>query len=186
MSRELPAPWGEFLSEIDGALEAPVTLHCLGGFVGAICYGLARTTNDLDYLEIAPMSARTALERLAGRQSALARKHGVYVQHFSLVTLPDSYADRLTDLVAGRFRRLRLRALEAHDLALSKLSRDSPVDREDVAHLARTVPLDPELLRRRYRHELRPIAIGDPALLDQRLERWIAAYFPGGDSASVG
>jgi hypothetical protein len=185
MSRELPAPWRDFLSEIDRALEAPVALHCLGGFVGAICYGLARTTNDLDYLEIAPMSAQPALERLAGRQSALARKHGVYVQYFSLVTLPDAYAERLTDLFAGRFRRLRLRALEAHDLALSKLSRDSPVDREDVAHLARTVPLDPELLRRRYRHELRPIAIGDPALLDQRLERWIAAYFPGADSASV-
>ena len=131
------------------------------------------------------MSAQAALERLAGRQSDLARKHGVYVQYFSLVPLPDSYADRLTELFAGRFRNLRLHALEAHDLALSKLSRDSPVDREDVAHLARTVPLDPELLRRRYREELRPIAIGDPALLDQRLERWIAAYFPGTESASA-
>jgi len=74
----------------------------------------------------------------------------------------------LSALSAGRFRNLRLRALEAHDLALSTLSRDSPVDREDVAHLARTVPLDPELLRRRYREELRPIAIGDPALFEAR------------------
>jgi hypothetical protein len=166
MSPELPAPWREFLSEIDRGLVAPIVLHCLGGFVGAMCYGLPRTTNDLDYLEIAPMSAQATLERLAGRQSDLARKHGVYVQYFSLVPLPDSYADRLTELFAGRFRNLRLRALEAHDLALSKLSRDSPVDREDVAHLARTVPLD-------------------PAPLDQRLERWIAAYFPGAGSASA-
>lgn len=184
MSRDLPAPWGDFLLEIDRALDAPVTLHCLGGFVGAICYGFARTTNDLDYLEIVPMSAQAALETLAGRGSALASKHGVYLQHFSLVTLPDAYAERLTDLFAGRFRKLRLQALEGHDLALSKLSRDSPVDREDVAHLARTVPLDPKLLRLRYRHEVRPIAIGDPSVLDQRLERWIAACFPSADSAS--
>ena len=178
MSADLPAPWRDLLSEIDRALPGPVVLYCLGGFVLAIRHGLPRPTNDLDYLEIAPASAQPMMDRLAARDSDLARTHGVHVQHFSPASVPESYADRLTDLLAGRFRNLRLRALEAHDLALSKLSRDSPVDREDVAYLARTVPLDPDLLRRRYRTELRPIAVGDPALLDRRLERWIAAYWP--------
>ena len=59
---------------MDEQLPEPVELHCLGGFLVAICY--------------------------------------------------------------GRFRHLRLRALDPYDLALSKLSRNSPVDREDAAHLA--------------------------------------------------
>ena len=71
-------------------------------------------------------------------------------------------------------------ALDPHDLALSKLARNSPGDREDIAHLARVVPLDPELLRRRYEQELRPIAIGDPRRLDETLELWIEAYFQSG------
>jgi hypothetical protein len=60
---------------------------------------------------------------------------------------------------------------------LSKLGRNSPVDREDVAYLARTVPLDPRLLRTRYARELRPIAIGNLEQLDAVLDMWIEAYF---------
>jgi hypothetical protein len=63
-------------------------------------------------------------------------------------------------------------------LALSKLTRNSPVDRDDVAHLAKTVPLDPALLRTRYRQELRPIVIGDAERHDRTLEMWIESYFP--------
>jgi hypothetical protein len=68
-------------------------------------------------------------------------------------------------------------ALEPHDLALSKLARDNPVDREDVAHLARTIPLDPRLLAQRYRQELRPIIMGDVQRHDRTLDLWIKAYF---------
>jgi hypothetical protein len=51
-------------------------------------------------------------------------------------------------------------ALEPHDLALSKLVRNSPIDRHDVRQLARAVPLNADILRARYRAELRPIIIG--------------------------
>jgi hypothetical protein len=47
-----------------------------------------------------------------------------------------------------------------------------------VAHLAKTVPLDPVLLRTRYREELRPIVIGDPEVHDRTLQMWIESYFP--------
>jgi hypothetical protein len=77
-----------------------------------------------------------------------------------------------------RGKKLRLFAVEAHDLALSKLARNSPVDREDVAYLARTVPLDPDTLRLRYRQELRPVIVGDPGIHDQTLAMWVAAFFP--------
>jgi len=77
----------------------PVALHCLGGFVIAVRYGLARSTADLDYLE-------------------------------------------------------------------------------DVAHLARAIPLDPHILRERYQQELRPIISGDLARHDHTLALWLELYFP--------
>ena len=177
-SPKLPSPWVEFLSEVDRELPGPVELHCLGGFVLAIQFGLARTTTDVDYIEITPHEAMKALEETAGRDSVLAKKHGLCFHHVGIVTPPESYADRLIELLPGQLQNLRLFALEAHDLALCKLERNLPVDRDDVAHLAKTVPLDPALLRNRYEQELRPIVMGDAKRHDRALEMWIAEYFP--------
>lgn len=74
-------------------------------------------------------------------------------------------------------RHLRLPALESHDLALSKLARNSPIDRNNVAQLAKAVPLDAKILRARYRAELRPIITADSDHHDRTLEMWIEAYF---------
>lgn len=92
-------------------------------------------------------------------------------------SLPDLYVERLTELFPGELEKLRLFEIEAHDLALSKLARNHPVDREDVAYLAKTVPLNADILRTRYERELRPIIIGDPKTHDQTLEMWIESYF---------
>ncbi len=177
-SPELRSPWREFLSEVDRRLPEPVELHCLGGFVAAMQYHLERPTNRVDYIEIVPHDARQGLEEIAGRESRLAEKYRLYVQHVAVASLPESYDERLRELFPGRFQRLRLLALDPHDLALSKLTRNSPVDRDDVAHLAKTVPLDPTLLRTRYQQELRPIVSGDPERHDRTLEMWIESYFP--------
>jgi hypothetical protein len=48
---EPPSPWREFLAALDAALPEPVALHCLGGLVVAVRYGLPRPTADLDYLD---------------------------------------------------------------------------------------------------------------------------------------
>ncbi len=112
-----------------------------------------------------------------GFASPLARKHRVHLQHVAVASFPESYADRLAETSPRRFDRLRLFALDAHDLALSKLARDSPVDRDEVAQLARTIPLKSEILRKRYQSELRPIIIGDVAQPDRTLEMWIDSYF---------
>ena len=172
------SPWREFLSEVDRQLPGPVALHCLGGFVAAMHYHLDRPTNDLDYFEVVPQDAMQVLEEIAGRESQLAKKYRLYFQHVAVASLPEKHHERLTELFPERFRNLRMFALDPYDLALSKLTRNSPVDREDVAHLARTVPLDPALLRTRYQQELRPVVIGDPERHDRTLEMWIAAYFP--------
>lgn len=177
---DLPSPWAGFLSEVDERLPAAVELHCLGGFVAAVCYGRRRVTGDVDYIEIAPRQRLELLQEIAGRESRLAGKYGLHFQYVAVASLPDSYAERLTEMFPGRFRRLRLWALEAHDLALSKLTRNSPIDREDVQYLAATAPLDPNVLAQRYRDELRPIVIGDPQKHDMTLALWLQAYFPKG------
>jgi hypothetical protein len=72
------------------------------------------------------------------------------------------------------FKHLRLFALDPYDLALSKLERNIQRDRDDVRHLARTVPFDLEVLRRRYRDELR-WQLGNPEREDLTLQLWIDA-----------
>ena len=176
-SPELPQPWDTFLAAVDALLPDPVELHCLGGFVVAVRYHLPRPTGDLDYIEIIPHHAMEVLQHIAGPESPLATKYHLYVQHVGVASLPESYVGRLIELFPGRFEKLRLFQLEGHDLALSKLARNSPVDREDVAHLAKVVPLDREILRTRYRKELRPIIIGDPQIHDRTLQMWVDAYF---------
>lgn len=171
----LPTPWREFLSEVDQHLREEVTLHCIGGFVLTIIHGFERRTGDLDYIGIIPIQARHSLEQFAGRGSALSSKYGLYLQAVT-TDLPDGYEARLIELWPGAFKHLRLFALDAHDLALSKLTQNRPVDREDVAHLARTVPLDENTLHERYRQELRPIITGDPEKHDLTLKLWIDAY----------
>ena len=52
---EAPAePWRSFLSELDGLLDQPCDLHCIGGFVISQYYGFARETADLDLPTVVP------------------------------------------------------------------------------------------------------------------------------------
>ena len=74
--------------------------------------------------------------------------------------------------------RLRLFALEAHDLALTKLERNFERDRADIEHLARSGYLNASILRERYIAELRPYVIGRQSWHDQTLDLWIESYFP--------
>jgi hypothetical protein len=151
-----------------------VALHCLGGFVVSVCHGLPRPTSDVDVFETVPSGLSGQLVRLAGEGSRLHEKHGVHLQMATIPQLPESYADRLHAIFPGAFTHLRLFALDPYDLALSKLERNQDVDMEDVKYLARTVPLNVEVLRRRYRDELRPL-LGRPQREDLTLELWVEA-----------
>jgi hypothetical protein len=39
---KLPSPWDRFLEELDGLLREQVHVHCIGGFVVSLFYGLPR------------------------------------------------------------------------------------------------------------------------------------------------
>jgi len=174
---DLPAPWGDFLGELDTLFDEPIRLHCIGGFAVVAGYGLPRATNDLDYRTLIPYDRINDLQRLAGPGSALAEKHKVHVQHPGVDAIPESYDERLTELSPGRFKNIRLFIPDAYDLALSKLSRNIERDRQDVQFLARTEHLEPAILRQRYNEELRPNLLGDLNQHDETLEFWIEAYF---------
>lgn len=157
MPRDQPfEPWHSFCSEIDRSLDQPVALHCIGGFAMAMLHGLPRPTVDVDFLTVIPVDKTAPLQSLAGEGSTLHKKYGVYLQHVGVVTVPENYRKRLRPMFPGAFHRLLLLGPEAHDLALSKLERNSTRDREDIKYLARVAPLDLSVLESRYQAELRP------------------------------
>lgn len=168
---KVPSPWAEFLRDVDRSLSAAVDVHCLGGFVASVCYGLKRPTADVDILSVAPGGRLRELLALAGRGTDLARKHRLYIDHVTVATVPESYEDRLQAVFPDQFRKLRLFALDPYDLVLAKLERNMDVDRDDVRYLATAAPLDVRVLRERYLSELRSL-VGNPAREDLTLDLW--------------
>ena len=165
---DVPEPWNSFFYELDTKLDEEVCLYCVGGFAITIQYGLPRQTADIDVLSIAP----TVLA-IAGNGSRLHTKHHVYIQPMGgIVTLPENHMERVAELFPGRYRRLRLFGLDPYDLALSRLERNSQRDRDDIKHLSKTIPLDLEILERRYRIEQRPY-LANEEKHDLTLRLWI-------------
>ncbi len=109
------------------------------------------------------------MQRIAGRGSALAKRHKVYIDIVTVAAVPDDYADRLIDIFPGMLTNLRLRAFERHDSVLAKLARNADHDREDVKRLAAGPGLDIQSLRDRYQRELRH-QFGNPAREDLSCE----------------
>ncbi len=177
MSATLPSPWAEFFRDLDAALPEEVGVHCLGGFVTSLYYGLPRVTGDIDYYSVVPMRCSNQLEALAGEGSALARKYKVHVHHFAGHTMPEDWEDRLIDMFPRQFSKLRLYAPDPYDLMLSKLERNSGKDRDDAEFLARTCRLKADVLRERYEREMRP-NLASPARHDLTLQLWIDSCFP--------
>jgi hypothetical protein len=133
----------------------------------------ATLLEDVDVIAITPRSEIESLLSLAGQGSDLHRNK-VYLQLVGVATVPDGYEERLTEIAPGSFKHLRLFALDPYDLALSKLERNTQRDRDDVKHLARTVPFDIATLEERYQKELRPV-LGNPEREDLTLLLWIEA-----------
>jgi hypothetical protein len=167
----VPEPWASFLAQIDASAQSEIELHCLGGFVVTVLYGLARPTADVDVLVIAPRGESERLLDLAGKGSDLHRKIGLYLDLVTIATVPEDYSKRLTEMFPGTFKHLRLFAFDPYDIALSKLERNIQRDRDDVKYLARTVSFDLDLLKARYEKELRPY-LAIPEREDLTLQLW--------------
>jgi hypothetical protein len=175
---KLPSPWDRFLEELDGLLCEPVHVHCIGGFVVSLFYGLPRPTADIDYFALVPYASVNELQALAGEGSKLAQKYKLYFQYVPTISLPEDYEMRLTEMYRGRFKKLHLYAPDPYDLILSKLERNSPKDRDDVAFLAESLHLSPEVLRERYTTELRSY-LANETRHDLILKLWLDIGFDG-------
>jgi hypothetical protein len=127
----------------------------MGGFVVTQLYGFSRPTADIDTLSIAPRNEAAIIRELGCRGRPLHAKYKIYLDFVAVACVPGDYEERLTEMYQQAFQRLRLFALDPYDLALSKLERNIQRDRDDVRFLARTIPLDLEILQERYRKELR-------------------------------
>ena len=169
---QIPEPWRSFLGELDREAAEETRLDCMGGFVVTQLYGFARETADLDVLQIAPGEQRSRLFEIGKQGGALHKRHKVYLDHVGVAKVPEDYEDRLTEMFPAAYERLRICALDPYDLALSKLERNIQRDRDDVKHLARTIPLDVEKLKERYEKELR-WQLGIPEREDLTLKMWI-------------
>ncbi len=176
----IPAPWAAFLGGLDSLVPEPVALHCIGGFVLTVLYGVPRVTSDLDCVAILP---HHDLEAIAGRGSALAKKHRVYLQYVAVNTMPEDYETRLRELFPGQFKNLRIYVSDPYDLILSKLERNSPKDREDVGYLVDKLNLDPNLLRERYEREQRP-NLSNESRHDLTLKLWLDLFPPRAQSST--
>jgi hypothetical protein len=171
-----PEPWRSFFAEVDAHLIQNVQLHCCGGFVVTQLYGVARSTSDVDFLGVEP-NLWKELTQIGGKGSALHKKHHVYLDAVTVATPPENYEERLVPLFPDSWVRLQLFALEAHDLALSKLERNLERDRDDVQRLAQRGHLKADVLRERYYSELRPNLAAHEGRHDLTLQLWLESYW---------
>jgi hypothetical protein len=178
---ELPAePWRSFLAGLDALLDQPADLHCIGGFAISQFFGFARETADLDVLSVAPQSMRAAKAAAAGEESALHKKHRVFIDQVGVANFPDSYASRL-QRAWPFWKKLRLWIPEPHDLALTKLERSNERDIRDVVFLAQAGLINETTLTARFESEMEPYLIGPtPTWHRTTLDMWIQACWPDG------
>jgi hypothetical protein len=173
----LPSPWDAFLAEVDARRSQPTEIHCLGGFVLRVMFGLPRSTADVDCISAAPVSAGNELLEIAGKGTPLANKHRLYLQLVTVSDFPDDYDTRLIDIAPGVLPKLRLRALSPDDLVLAELTRNSPKDIHDVRFLAERGALDPKVIKERYETHLRP-CLANTERHDLTLRLWLGEIAP--------
>lgn len=99
MPPDAPAqPWLSFLNDLDSEIDEVTELHCLGGFAVVHAYGLPRATADIDVISVVPYSSSLRLLEIAGKESALRRQHGIYLDLVTVASAPESYEGRLVAL----------------------------------------------------------------------------------------
>lgn len=178
LDRQLADPWLSFLTHVNEEIEEAADLHCVGGFVVSQCYGLGRETADLDVLAVIPHTISELIIELAGERSRLHKKHRVFIDLVRVANYPASYEDRLVR-VYPVWSKLRLWALEPHDLALSKLDRSDDRDIRDVISLAQLGFIQPDILMTRFETEMEPYITGRTTTWYRTtLRMWVDACWP--------
>jgi hypothetical protein len=136
-------------------------------------YGSGRSTADIDYYRAVP--ANLNLDEIAGEGSALAKKYKVRLHRVAVTNLPEDYETRLTEMVPGKFKRLKLLVPDPYDCILSQLERNSSKDRDDAEYLFKAQKLNSQRLQERYEKELRPY-LANVARHELTLKLWMEIF----------
>ena len=144
-NESVPELWLSFLRELDSVVREEVRLDCMGGFVVTMVCEFFAANGRPGRSRNRTEGCGPAMLELGMQGSALHKKYKIYLDRVGVAHAPENCEDRLTEMLPGAFKHLRLLALDPRDLALSKLERNIQRDRDDVLHLARTVPLDLEV-----------------------------------------
>ena len=125
-----------------------------------------------------PTQAADRIVQLAGKGSALHKIYRVYIDRVGIANYPTDYQSRLVRAFPI-WPRLRLWALEPHDLALTKLERSNERDIRDVIFLAQADLINGDTLASRFETELEPYITGPtPTWHRTTLKMWIDACWP--------
>jgi hypothetical protein len=153
-----PRELKRFLVAVDAHLTTPAEVVLIGGGAVAVGYGGDVGTQDLDTFN-ATTTALQAAAAAARQETGLA----VPLDHSTVADAPYEHEARLRR-VLPRLRRLTVKVLEQHDLALSKVVRGYDHDLEQIEELHRRAPLDQDLLVRRFIDEMGH-AVGNPRMI---------------------
>ncbi|MDO8519667.1 MAG: DUF6036 family nucleotidyltransferase [Deltaproteobacteria bacterium] len=146
----------DLLRDLDGRLDfkKPETIYLIGGGAITLAYDHENRTADLDFID--PPSI---LEKLGGKGSALAKKHGIYVSsvyeiNFSVPADWKSFAF----LSEPKLKNLKVFVACLEDIVLGKLARMEPKDLEDLLGLHRKGFLDAKKILMRLRENAKELA----------------------------
>ncbi|MDT0202505.1 DUF6036 family nucleotidyltransferase [Nocardioides sp. AE5] len=133
---------------------------------------------DIAFLDDPDRSKADLVEAAIGEMSTFHRMNGVYAEGISTETavLPRGWRDRLHTWGLVSSEPARPLFLEPHDLAIAKLARLAPKDRDFVDALVRAGMLDVVTLRERAEEiaeDQKPVRLG-------RIHSYLDA-FTGGD-----
>jgi Nucleotidyltransferase of unknown function (DUF6036) len=173
-AKALPQRWQDFLAEFDAMLKERLKLYCVGGFIFTYFYGAPRETSDIDYHTAVP--ATFNLDEVGGEDSPLHKKYKVCLHRSTVMTLPEGYEERSSEMMPGQFRYLRLFVPDPYDSILSKLERNDSKDRDDAKYLFQSQKLDTQTLRDRYETCHRPHIVSRVEWHDETLNLWIDIF----------
>lgn len=146
--REIDARWG---SDAPGR----VRLRVIGCSALMLQTGYARGTKDSDVLETNALTGdiQARLLALAGRGTALSRRHGLYLDIVSrgLPFLPQIPLCHPLDELNGRLERFDIEVLDVVDVVVSKLKRFHANDVSDVRAMVDAGRVDHARLVERFR-----------------------------------
>jgi hypothetical protein len=127
---------------------------------------------------VIPGEVAERVVRLAGKESPLQKKHQVCIDHVAIANYPSGYESRLVRAFPI-WPKVRLWALEQHDLALTKLERSNDRDIRDVMFLAKSGLIKRDTLVALFETEFAPYITGrTPTWHRTTLNMWIDACWP--------